>query len=145
MLQLSIHPAIQLCTILLTLYVFFLGIQRFRSQHLHRKGAVFKWRRHVLFGKLALSILILGAFGGMTMVYTHWSRVLMVGIHARVALIIIALAVFGLASGWYMDRNKKKRKVLPIIHGLNNFVLLLLALSQIYTGIQVYRTFVLGG
>ncbi len=145
MLLLSIHPVIQLFAIVLTIYAFFLGIQRFRFQHLHQKDVVFKWHRHVLLGKIALLIIVFGAFGGMTMVRTHWYRVLMVGIHAKVALVIIALAFFGLASGWYMDRNKKKRKVLPIIHGLNNLVLLLLALSQIYTGIKVYQTFVLGG
>lgn len=145
MLLLSIHPVIQFSAILLILYVFYLGLQRFRFNHLHQKQIVFKWQRHVLLGKIALGVLLLGAAGGMTMVYTYWHRVLMVGIHAQIGLVIIPLAIFGLVSGWYMDSKKKKRKVLPLVHGLNNLVLLLLALSQIFTGWDVYQNFVLGG
>ena len=145
MLLLSIHPIIQFSAVLLALYVFILGVQRFRSQHLYQKNVVFRWKRHVSLGKIALSILILGAGGGMYMTYSHWYRVLMVGIHAKVALVIIVLAVFGLVSGWYMDRYKKKRKMLPLVHGLSNVVLLLLLFFQVYTGWGVYQTFVLGG
>jgi hypothetical protein len=52
----------------------------------------------------------------------------------------------GLSSSAYpnLDRIKKKRKLLPIIHGLNNLVVPILALPQIMTGWGIYNTFVLG-
>ena len=145
MILLTIHPVIQFCAILLAAYVFFLGIQRFRVLHLKHKHAVFKWKRHVLLGKIALGMLIAGAFVGMGMVYFHWRRVLMAGIHAEVALAIVPLAIFGLSSGMYMDTAKKKRKILPLVHGANNLLLLVLALTQIITGVRIYLTYVLGG
>jgi len=43
-----------------------------------------------------------------------------------------------------MNRKKRKRKVLPLIHAVCNTLMLLLALSQIYTGVFVYRAYVLG-
>jgi uncharacterized membrane protein len=52
--------------------------------------------------------------------------------------------IFGAASGLYMNRKKKKRKALPIIHGLSNLVILILALTQVATGWRVYMQFVLG-
>lgn len=140
----SIHPAIQFIAILLTAYNFFLGMQRFRVLHLGRKNANFNWKRHVFFGKISLAMLLAGAFGGMSMVYWHRHRVLMAGIHAEVALMIIPLAIFGLLSGCYMDNKKKKRKLLPFIHGVNNLVVLLLALTQIISGLEIYLTYVLG-
>lgn len=144
MLLLSIHPVLQCIAILLTCYNFMLGIQRFRVLHLKQKNVHFDWKQHVLFGKIALVMLMSGALGGMTIVYLHWYRVLMAGIHAEVALVIIPLAIFGLLSGWYMDSKKKKRTFLPIIHGLNNLILLLLALIQVASGLRIYTKLVFG-
>lgn len=87
---LVIHPIIQLSAVVLTLYVFCLGVQRFRSIHLRQK-TLFRWKRHVLLGKIA-----------------------------------------------------KKRTALPLIHGLSNLVLLILALTQVVTGWRVYTLLVLG-
>jgi len=50
---LVIHPIIQFSAVMLTLYVFYLGVQRFRSFHLHQK-TLFRWKRHVLLGKIAM-------------------------------------------------------------------------------------------
>ena len=86
---LVIHPIIQLSAVVLTLYVFCLGVQRFRSLQLHQK-TLFRWKRHVLLGKIA-----------------------------------------------------KKRTALPLIHGLSNLVLLILALTQVVTGWRVYMLLVL--
>jgi len=82
--------------------------------------------------------------GGVTMVYSHWHGFLITGTHGKVALIMAPLIIFGLYSGLYLHRIKKKRKLLPIIHGLNNLVVPILALTQIVTGWGIYNTFVLG-
>jgi hypothetical protein len=140
---LVIHPIIQFSAILLTLYLFYLGVQRFRSFHLHQKR-LFRWKRHVLLGKIAMLALLGGMMGGMTMVYLYWHGFLITGFHGRVALTMIPFIIFGTASGLYMNHNKKKRTALPMIHGLSNFVLLILALTQAVTGWRVYMMFVLG-
>lgn len=141
--MLVIHPIIQLSAIVLTLYVFYLGVQRFRSLHLHQK-TVFRWKRHVLLGKIALLALAGGMMGGMTMAYLYFHGLLITGIHGKTALVMAVFIIFGGASGLYMNHNKKKRTALPVIHGLNNFILLIFALTQVITGWRVYLQFVLG-
>jgi len=140
---LVIHPIIQLSAIVLTLYVFYLGVQRFRSVHLHQK-TLFRWKRHVLLGKIAMSALLGGMMGGMTMVYLYFHGFLITGIHGKTALVMAVFIILGGASGLYMNHNKKKRTALPVIHGLNNFILLIFALTQVITGWRVYMQFVLG-
>jgi len=140
---LSVHPVIQGLATLLALYVFFLGVQRFRFLHLYQ-GVAFEWKRHVFLGGIALGVWLVGIVGGMTMVYFYWYGFLITGTHGKVALVMVPLIIFGLASGQYMNHNKKKRKVLPLIHGLGNLVLLILALTQVMSGWWVYRVFVLG-
>jgi CBS domain containing-hemolysin-like protein len=127
----------------LTLYVFYLGVQRFRSVHLHQK-TLFRWKRHVLLGKIAMLALLGGMMGGITMVYLYLHGFLITGIHGKIALVMALFIIFGGASGLYMNRSKKKRTALPMIHGLNNFILLIFALTQVITGWRVYMQFVLG-
>ena len=141
--MLVIHPIIQLSAIVLTLYVFYLGVQRFRSVNLHQK-TLFRWKRHVLLGKIAMSALLGGMMGGMTMAYLYFHGFLITGIHGKTALVMALFIIFGGASGLYMNHNKKKRTALPMIHGLNNFILLIFALTQVITGWRVYMQFVLG-
>lgn len=141
--MLIIHPIVQFSAFMLALYAFSLGVQRFRSRHLKQK-TVFKWKRHAILGQIVLGAWPAGMLGGMTMVYLYWHGFLITGSHARVALFMAPLIIFGFFSGVYMDRNKKQRKVLPMLHGLNNLILLMLALTQIVTGWDVYHTFVLG-
>ena len=141
--MLVIHPIIQLSAVVLTLYVFCLGVQRFRSLHLHQK-TLFRWKRHVLLGKIALLALLGGMMGGITMVYLYLHGFLITGIHGKVALVMTTFIIFGGTTGLYMDRNKKKRTALPLIHGLSNLVLLILALTQVVTGWRVYTLLVLG-
>ncbi|MBN1842910.1 MAG: DUF4079 family protein [Deltaproteobacteria bacterium] len=142
--MLLIHPIIQCSATLLALYVFYLGVQRFRFLHMNQK-TVFKWKRHVALGKTALGVWLVGMVSGLTMVYLHWHGFLITGVHGKVALVLLPLVIFGLASGLYMDRNKKKRGVFLFMHGLNNLVVLMLAVGQAISGLWVFNTFVLGG
>ena len=95
-------------------------------------------------GEVALVAWLAGVLGGMTVVKYYWYGFLITGTHGRVALIMVPFIIFGLVSGLYMNRNKKERRALPLIHGLNNLIVLVLALAQVVTGWGVYRTFVLG-
>ena len=138
-----VHPIFQSLGILCLICVLNLGISRFRILHLKQKAS-FNWKRHVHFGIIALIILLIGILGGLYTVKTSWYGYLITGTHGKVGLFLIPFILFAIGSGLYMDRKKRKRKILPLIHALCNTVLLLLALSQIYTGIVVYQTFVLG-
>ena len=142
--MLAIHPIIQYVAIILILYVLFLGFQRFRFLHLQKK-VVFQWRRHVILGIISLGVLCVGMGVGILMVYVYWHGFFITGIHGILGLVMIFFIMCGLLSGLYMNYHKKKRKLLPIIHGLNNLCILLLACIQIMTGWKVYQAFVLGG
>jgi hypothetical protein len=140
---LGIHPTIQLFATCLGLYVFYLGIQRFRSLHLKQK-VKFIWKRHVLLGKIVMTTWLVGMMGGASMAYMTWHGFLVTGTHGKVALVILPLILFGLFSGLYMNRKKKKRTFLPLVHGFANLTILVLALYQISTGWWVYKVYVLG-
>ena len=141
--MLFLHPVLQLSANLLALYVFFLGVQRFRSLHLKQK-VKFNWKRHVLLGKITMFGWLAGMLGGAGMAYITWGGFLITGTHGKVARVMPPLILFGLFSGLYMNRKKKKRTLLPIVHGLNNMIVLALALYQISTGWWVLNAYVLG-
>jgi hypothetical protein len=141
--MLYIHPVLQFFSLLAAIYALILGINRFRILHMHHK-TVFKWKRHVIIGTASLSLWIVGAFSAMSLVYFYWHGFLITGLHAKVALVMLPMILFGLISGHYMNYNKKKRKIIPLIHGINNLILIILALMQIKSGLVVYNTFILG-
>jgi nitric oxide reductase large subunit len=109
------------------------------------KKTVFRWKRHVASGEIALGALLAGVLGGMTVVKVYWHGFLITGTHGKVALALIPFVIFGLVSGLYMNRKKKQQRLLSFIHGLNNLIVLILALTQVVSGWWVYRTFVTGG
>jgi phosphoglycerol transferase MdoB-like AlkP superfamily enzyme len=96
-------------------------------------------------GEIALGVLLAGMLGGLAMVYVYWHGFLITGIHGKVALVMVPFIIFGLVSGLDMNHKKRKRRILPFVHGLNNLVVLIMAISQIISGLWVYRAFVLGG
>jgi len=73
-----------------------------------------------------------------------WHGFLVTGTHGKVALVMLPLVLFGLFSGLYMDLRKKNRTLLPLLHGINNMVVLALAGYQITTGWWVVNVYVLG-
>ena len=137
------HPVIQVLATLLAGYVLWLGLQRFRSLHWRQKVA-FKWKAHVNLGIVTLGLWLAGLVGGLVMARVWWHGFLITGTHGKVALAMLPLLLFGLFSGLYMDRRKKKRRALPLLHGSNNLLLLILASYQAYTGWWVYSVYVLG-
>ena len=122
----------------------YLGVQRFGYLHLNKK-MVFRWKRHVTLGYISLGTCLVGLVFGMAVVYVHWHGFLITGTHATIALVMVPFLIFGLVSGAHMDRNRRKRKALPLIHGASNLVALLLSLVQVVSGWWVYKVFVLGG
>jgi len=141
--MLYMHPIIQMIAIFVAAYVFSLGIARFRLLHL-KQQATFLWKRHVALGITGLTGLLIGLVLGLAMVRISWYGFMVTGTHGRLGVAAIPFIVFGLLSGLAMNRVKKKRRVLPVLHGINNIILLGLALDQVGTGWRVLCRLVWG-
>jgi len=131
-----IHPILQCATVILAAYVLRLGWDRFAAVSLGRKGR-FQWKRHVTLGKAAIFMWIYGMLVGAAASWDDWRRFGVTGSHFYDGLAIVLLVLFGYASGWYMDTNKKKRATLPLLHGAANALALLLSLYSLISGIRL--------
>jgi hypothetical protein len=135
------HPAAQLGAILLAFYAAYLGFQRAQSLHFG-KTKQFLRERHVIVGTIALVSMLGGIAAGAIMVNRYLLNPDM-GLHVAVAMLMLPLLVFGIFSGFYLYLNPGKGRMLTVAHGINNLVVLALALIQIVTGIQAYLRYVL--
>ena len=140
--MLYLHPAVQFVATMLAMYVIYTGIQRFRLLHL-RTRVTFGWKRHVSLGAVVLLLWSIGLAGGFVVTRNFWYTNFITGLHAKTAVAMCPLIVVGFVTGFHMNRVKKKRFFLPLIHGANNTVLLLLSIYQVYSGWQVMQKFVL--
>ena len=138
-----IHPVLQTLAACLSFYVLYLGWVRFSFAHLGRKGMVFAWKRHVQLGMAVLCIWALDFVIGLGAAWWGWKSVFITGRHYQVALVMLPLILFGLGSGFVMDRVKAKRRVLPLVHAAVNAFLVFLAVFQFYTGVIILRDMVL--
>jgi len=138
-----IHPLLQTLAVLLSLYVLYLGFVRFRFAHLGHKGIVFQWKRHVSQGIAVMVTWALAFVIGLSAAWMNWHVVGITERHYAVALVMLPLVLFGLGSGFLMDRVKAKRRLLPLVHGAVNALLVALALWQLWTGIGILRDMVL--
>ncbi|QGY39140.1 DUF4079 family protein [Pseudodesulfovibrio cashew] len=140
--MLWIHPAMQVLATLIGIYAAYLGMKRFLSQHLSMRRQ-FLWNRHVALGAAAIVLWLAGLIGGFAVARIKWQVNFVTGDHYETALAMLPLLFFGGLSGLYMHRNKARRRVLPLLHGLCNVVLVGQALYQFKTGWQVIKDFVL--
>lgn len=136
------HPLLQFSGLLLSLYALFLGYKRFAATRLGKKSP-FAWKRHVLLGTVAMAIWLPGLGLGLFLAWWQWHIVFITGPHYITALTMVPFIIFGYVTGYIMDKHKAKRTALPLIHGANNLLLVLMALSQLGTGLAVLRDFVL--
>ena len=140
-LLLSIHPIGQLFAILLAFYALYLGYQRTKSLH-YAKAARFKREHHVVAGTVALISMLGGIAAGFIMVSRYLDNPEM-GLHVAVAMLLLPLGIFGIVSGFFLYLNPGKRTILPAIHGINNLLVLILALLQVFSGTAAYLRYVL--
>lgn len=135
-----IHPVIQSATLLLMLYVFWLGLQRFASRHLGVKR-VFHWKTHVLFGQVVTLVMMGGALGGLFITRLTWKDYLITGNHGAYGLALSAILAGSLITGLIMDGRKKKRSILPLIHAALGLSAVLMGIYQLRTGIWVLNNY----
>lgn len=130
------HPVLMFLNICLAVGVLFLGVQRFRSSTLGQRVR-FPWKTHVRLGYVVMTVFLLGLAAGPTMTSIFWGEFGTSGTHFQNGLLMLPLILIGLGSGWYMDSRKAQRRILPLVHGINNLLLVLLALCQLTTGAQM--------
>jgi len=137
-----IHPVWQFMATILIIYVFYLGWPRLWATISGGKAA-FLWKHHVALGRVALAALFLGLLGGAAVTAHFWDGTGFTQHHYWIGMSMAPLILFGLVSGLLLDKYKGKFRLLPLLHGLNNTLVLIMALVQIWTGINVLRFFVL--
>jgi hypothetical protein len=138
---LSIHPVAQFGAILLAFYAAYLGFQRTRSLH-YNQPTQFLRKRHEITGSIALLSMLGGIGAGLFMVNRYLVNPAM-GLHETFAMILLPLGLFGIFSGLFLYLNPGQRRFLPAVHGINNLIILVLAIAQIVTGIMAYLRYVL--
>ena len=140
--MLWIHPLWQIIAIFIGFYVFYLGWARFAATSLGQKHP-FQWKRHVNLGKLSLYMWGYGAVVGLAAAWVKWRAFRVTASHFWIGMIILLLVLFGYWSGQRMDTVKKKRKIIPLLHGANNLLILILSLISMATGISIIVKMVL--
>jgi hypothetical protein len=134
-----IHPIVQSLTALLALYVLWMGLSRFASRHLGQ-STVFQWKRHVMLGKVVVVVWALGALGGLVMTYMNYGKVFTESLHFRVGMIMLAVLLVTWLTGSRLDRRRDQSNVLPVVHLVNNILLLILAAVQVVTGLGIVQS-----
>ena len=138
-----VHPLIQVAATLAAVYLLYLGSRRFRSLHLGQKTS-FNRKLHIRLGRPALIVMGLGVLGGLLFVRWAWHGWLITGPHGYLGLAALPLLLFGLISGWSLAARPRPGKTLPLLHGLANTALVILALVQAYLGDKVLDTLIKG-
>ncbi len=137
-----LHPFIQSVALILAVAVLYMGIQRFRFQHLKIKAA-FNWKRHVLLGKVVHGLWLVGFGLGLFMAHSAWGSVNLTGPHFLAGVIMVPLILISLATGLVLEKPKGRRAGLALTHGVCNVILFLLACYQAWTAVEVVRLFLL--
>ena len=132
------HPIVQVVAVFLGAFAMAQGVKSFASRY--GKKYLFQWKNHVKIGAIALVLWIFGLTGFCVM-HIVFEATYVTGIHANIAWAIAGLSVFGLISGYILDKVKNQYRKLVLIHGICNTVLFVLVLINFYNGIGLARSF----
>ena len=128
-----IHPFLMFLVMLGGFYVLWLGWRRFQGLHLKQRVS-FAWKRHVRIGSYVLAFWALGPVLGLIGSQIVFGATFINSTHAWWGIAMVPLVITGYATGRVLDRVKCRRKWLPLIHGVNNLVLVVMSLWQTFTG-----------
>ncbi|MFO7726811.1 MAG: DUF4079 domain-containing protein [Desulfonatronovibrio sp.] len=140
--MLWLHPVIQLLAIITAFYLLYLAWPRFKALHLGKPGK-FEWKKHAFRGRIIIIVLLGGFVLGRVAVQSEWGVSPVFQNHNQAAMIMVPFLIIAYLTGSIMDRKKKKRFWLPVLHGINNLTLLGLGLYQAYTGYLIVKDFVI--
>lgn len=133
-----IHPVTQTLAALMGAVAMWQGWKK--VQMLRGKKVIFPWKQHVRWGSWGLILWTSGALG-FYVTHSIFGETHITGEHAILAWPIIALSLFGLWTGYVMNKYKKKRFWLPLCHGISNVVLFALVIVECITGVGLYSAF----
>lgn len=139
--MLWLHPVIQFLAVAMGFYVLFLAWPRFKALHLGKTGK-FEWKKHAFWGRIIIIVLLGGYVLGRVAVQSEWGMSPVFMKHNQAAMIMVPFLIIAYLTGSILDRKKKKRFWLPVVHGINNLTLLGLGLYQAYTGYYIILNFV---
>lgn len=128
-----IHPVIMAVTMCGGLYALKLGGNRALSLHFGRR-VPFNWKRHVQLGTVVLALWVVGPVTGLFGAQVAWGGTFIITSHVWTGIAMVPLALIGYFTGRTLDKVRRRRKWLPMIHGINNLVLVLLSIAQAYFG-----------
>lgn len=140
--MLWIHPLIQTICLILAFWVLFMGLQRFRAQHLGVKTA-FPWKKHVFWGKVVHMVWLLGLGLGLFMAWYYWGSIDLTGGHFLVGVAMAPLIAIGLGTGLMLQKPKGRRPALAMVHGISNLLLVVMAVYQAISSVDVIQLFLL--
>ncbi|MBU1248008.1 MAG: hypothetical protein KKB70_04860 [Proteobacteria bacterium] len=140
--MLWIHPLLQAICMVLATWVLFMGLQRFRAQHLGIK-VLFPWKRHVFWGKVVHAIWLLGFGLGLFMGWYSWGSINLTGGHFLVGVSMVPMILLSLITGLMLQKPKGRRASLALFHGTVNAVLFAMALYQAFSAVAVIELFLL--
>lgn len=132
------HPIAQALTAFLALYVLKLGLSRFASRHLGKR-TVFQWNRHVMLGKVVVAVWALGALGGLSVTYLTYGKIFTESLHFKIGIIMPLVLLVTWLTGTRLDRRRDQSNILPVVHLVNNVLLLTLAAIQVVTGLGIVQ------
>lgn len=130
------HPLVQFLALALMIYVLYLGKNRFLSLHCGKR-CPFAWKNHVRFGTWSMAAMLLGGIGGLVAAGIIWGVNFTNAVHAWQGMAIMALIASGYASGLALDKKIRHTALFTAFHGLNNLILIALALWAMYTGWEI--------
>ncbi|MEG2171647.1 MAG: hypothetical protein RRY29_00145 [Desulfovibrionaceae bacterium] len=133
-----VHPLMQTIAVMLGTWAMWQGWKRVQMQR--GVKVIFPWKQHVRWGAVALIMWTLGALGFYVTLDLFGSTHI-TGLHAQLAWPIIALSIFGLVTGYSMDKYKRKRVYLNVTHGIVNILLMVLVIIELITGFLLLETF----
>lgn len=133
-----LHPVMQTLAALIGMWAMWQGWKRIQMQR--GVKVIFPWKQHVRWGAVALVLWTLGALG-FYVTHDLFGSTHITGLHAQLAWPIIGLSILGLITGYIMDKYKRKRVYLPIIHGIGNVLLIVLIVAELITGFLLLETF----
>jgi hypothetical protein len=92
-----------------------------------------------MLGKIVVVVWAVGAVGGLLMTYITYGKIFTESLHFRIGMIMLVLLLVTWLTGTRMDRHKGASNVLPVVHLLNNIVLLVLAVVQVISGLGIVQ------
>ncbi|HKI80863.1 MAG TPA: DUF4079 family protein [Pseudodesulfovibrio sp.] len=140
--MLWLHPILQLAALLIAIRVLFMGINRFRFQHLKQK-CPFNWKGHVKQGKIAAWLWMAGLVLGLYMAQHSWGALALTGPHYTAGMIMWPFILIGLVTGYLLQKPSGKQPGLALVHGVANVFAFVLALYQTWSGVEAVRLFLL--